>query len=124
MAKAAAEKEAASRANAQRGGRPVGRGDGRNFSQGGYGGQSEYPRQNTQNTIATDELRKLKPRDKNANTTQTFGLGPPSMFANRGSNPKKMGSPSFGRGDDSGPASRTATPPSGAQREATRNSFQ
>lgn len=120
MEKAAAVKEAASHANAQRGGRQVGRGDGRNFSQGGYG-QLEYARQSTQNTLATDELRKLKPRDRNANPTPTFGLGPPSMFANRGSNPKK---PSFTRGDDSGPASRTATPPSGAQREATRNSFQ
>ncbi|KAF8451294.1 armadillo-type protein [Terfezia claveryi] len=122
VAKAAAEKEAASRANAQRGGRQGGgRGDNRNFSQVGYG-QSDY-RQIPQNTLNSDELRKLKSqqRDKNVTATQNT-FGPPSMFASRGSNPKKMGPTSFNRGDDSGPASRTATPPSGAT--TSRNSFQ
>jgi len=126
VAKAAAEKEAASRANAQRGGRPVGgRGGGRDFIQGGFG-SSDYPRQNTQNTLNSDELRNLKQKQLNRNTNSTpsaIGFGPPSssMFSSRGSNPKKMGPPSFGRGEDSGPASRTATPPSGAQREASSN---
>lgn len=95
------------------------RGDSRNFSQGGYG-QSDYQRQMAQNTINSEDLRKLKQRDRAVNSTQST-FGPPSMFGNRGSNPKKMGPPSFNRGDDSGPASRTATPPGTT---TSRNSFQ
>ncbi|RPB20724.1 hypothetical protein L211DRAFT_841445 [Terfezia boudieri ATCC MYA-4762] len=124
VAKAAAEKEAASRANSQRGGRQGGgRGDNRNFLQGGFS-QSEYQqqRQISQNTLNSDELRKLKSQQRDRNVTATQNtFGPPSMFASRGSNPKKMGPTSFNRGDDSGPASRTATPPSGAT--TSRNSF-
>ncbi|KAF8466415.1 hypothetical protein BDZ91DRAFT_725373 [Kalaharituber pfeilii] len=124
--KQAAEKEAAARANTQRGGRPLGgRNDGRSFSQGGFGGQSDHPR--LSNTVAQDDLRKLKQGARSVTSGQgTFG--PPSFITSRsGSNPgKKMGPPSFTRGDDSGPTSRTATPPSGTQRETTisKNSFQ
>ena len=75
----------------------------------------------TQNTLNSDELRKLKLRDRGVPAAQST-FGPPSMFASRGSNPKKMGPPSFNRGDDSSPASRTATPPSGTT--TSRNSFQ
>lgn len=125
VAKAVAEKEAQSRANAlQR--RQGGRGDSRGYGQAGYGNQSEFQRQLQNNTVNVDDLRKLGRKDRNVNSTQST-FGPPSMFARTGSNPKKMGPPSFTRSDDSGPTSRTATPPAGGSlRETTtsRNSFQ
>ena len=84
-------------------GRPVGHRGSRNLSQGGHG-QLDYPGQNTPNTTT---WRRLKLRDRNVNPTMS------------GSNPQKT---EFCSGDGPGPASPTAAPPSGAQREVTGHS--
>ena len=124
-AKAAAEKEAASRAaHANRGNRPMGGGgprggDGRSFSQGGYGNY-DHPRQQANTSLTADELRRLTQKPRVISSGQQPTFGPPSMFSRNASNPKSMG-PSFNRGDASGPASRTGTPPVG--QNSSRNSF-
>ncbi|KAL8699852.1 MAG: hypothetical protein Q9201_005767 [Fulgogasparrea decipioides] len=100
------------------GGRPpMGRGDARQFSGGGpFGGMPppEYQR----NTVGMDELRRLgRGGSRQASQAGAPTLGPPSMFASRGSNTRKpLGAGGIGKaGEDSGASSRTGTPP--AQKE-------
>ncbi|KAL1902559.1 hypothetical protein Sste5346_001001 [Sporothrix stenoceras] len=107
-AEAAAAQKAleAARSTSQRGagGRPgLGRGDSRQFSYN----------QPIPNQVGMDDLRRLKGSASRIASSSVTTLGPTSMFASR-SNSGRRNVPggSFGRpGDDSGPASRTGTPP-------------
>ncbi|KJR82327.1 translation initiation factor 4G [Sporothrix schenckii 1099-18] len=105
-ADAAAKALEAARSTSQRGagGRPgLGRGDSRNFSYN----------QPIPNQVGMDDLRRLKGSASRIASSSVTTLGPTSMFASR-SNSGRRNVPggSFGRpGDDSGPASRTSTPP-------------
>ncbi|CAK7227870.1 hypothetical protein SBRCBS47491_006715 [Sporothrix bragantina] len=108
-AEAAAAQKAleAQRSVSQRGagGRPGagGRGDSRQFSYN----------QPIPNQVGMDDLRRLKGSASRVASSGVPTLGPTSMFASR-SNSGRRNVPggSFGRsGDDSGPASRTGTPP-------------
>ncbi|CAK7563698.1 MAG: hypothetical protein SEPTF4163_001573 [Sporothrix epigloea] len=108
-AEAAAAQKAleAQRSTSQRGvgGRPGpgGRGDTRQFSYN----------QPIPNQVGMDDLRRLKGSASRVASSGVPTLGPTSMFASR-SNSGRRNVPggSFGRpGDDSGPASRTGTPP-------------
>jgi len=110
--KAQQEKEAASRAN--RGNRPQGgRGDPRTFSSGGYGMHppAGYHESKSGGTVNADDLRKLGARTRNPTSGPTFG--PSSMLGPRGSGSRRGLGPNPNR-DDSGPSSRTATPPAPA----------
>ncbi|TGZ84887.1 hypothetical protein EX30DRAFT_368018 [Ascodesmis nigricans] len=104
--KAQAEKEAASRAS--RGGRPpAGRGDARSFSGQGFGHQPD--RSGAQ--VNMDDLRKLR-SSRQTNSSQG-SFGPSSMLGGRsssGSGSRRGLGPGASR-EDSGPNSRTATPP-------------
>ncbi|CAK7266765.1 hypothetical protein SEPCBS119000_002197 [Sporothrix epigloea] len=108
-AEAAAAQKAleAQRSTSQRGvgGRPGpgGRGDTRQFSYN----------QPIPNQVGMDDLRRLKGSASRVASSGVPTLGPTSMFASR-SNSGRRNVPggSFGRpGDDSGPGSRTGTPP-------------
>jgi translation initiation factor 4G len=100
----------------------IGRGDSRNFS-GGYGNQPPIDHQ--KNTVGMDDLRRLT--NKNAasrQASQQMSFGPTSMFSSRSNSGRKMGpGGAFGRtGDDSGPSSRTGTPPQQKEKETTTSS--
>lgn len=107
-AEAAAAQKAleAARSTSQRGagGRTgLGRGDSRQFSYN----------QPIPNQVGMDDLRRLKGSASRIASSSVTTLGPTSMFASR-SNSGRRNVPggTFGRpGDDSGPASRTGTPP-------------
>ncbi|CAK7208134.1 hypothetical protein SEUCBS140593_000059 [Sporothrix eucalyptigena] len=106
-AQAAQKALEAQRSASQRGagGRPGpgGRGDSRQFSYN----------QPIPNQVGMDDLRRLKGSASRAASSGVPTLGPTSMFASR-SNSGRRNVPggAFGRpGDDSGPASRTGTPP-------------
>ncbi|KAK6332207.1 hypothetical protein TWF718_002733 [Orbilia javanica] len=129
--KAQAEKEAAAARDKQRQRSQAGRGDGRSFSQGGYGGNQGFQDQRQNQTLGTDELRRLggiKP------LRQTTGgsFGPSAgLFGRSGSSSGSrkglggLGPPSnLLSSADSGASSRTATPPV-TQRDsvASTNSF-
>lgn len=122
--KAQQEKEAQSRAN--RGNRPqAGRGDARSFSQGGYGNMMHppggYHDNKSAGTLNPDELRKLSARSSlRSSGTSGPTFGPGSML---GRTPSGGGSRRGNTGrDDSGPNSRTATPP-GPASTSTPNRF-
>lgn len=117
--KAQQEKEAANRAS--RGNRPQGgRGDARSFSQQGYGGGMHGPGGFHDNraggTVAADDLRKLKSTGASRQVSTGAQFGPTSMFSgprgSSGGSRRGLG-PNSNR-DDSGPNSRTATPPAPA----------
>ncbi|KAK6497343.1 hypothetical protein TWF481_011757 [Arthrobotrys musiformis] len=128
--KAQLEKEAAAARDKQRQRSQAGRGDGRSFSQG-YGGNQGFQDQRQNQTLGTDELRRLgiKPLRQ---ATGGGSFGPAAGLFNRSgssSGSRKglggLGAPSsLLPGADSGASSRTATPPV-AQREsvASTNSF-
>lgn len=128
--KAQAEKEAAAR-DKQRQRSQAGRGDGRSFSQGGYGGNQGFQDQRQNQTLGTDELRRLgiKPLRQAAGggsfgpSTGLFGRSGSSSGSRKGLG--GLGPPSnLLSGADSGASSRTATPPV-TQRDsvASTNSF-
>ncbi|CAK7246247.1 MAG: hypothetical protein STHCBS139747_007871 [Sporothrix thermara] len=108
-AEAAAAQKAleAQRTTSQRGagGRPGpgGRGDSRQFSYN----------QPINNQVGMDDLRRLKGSASRVASSGVPTLGPTSMFASRSNSGRRnMPGGSFGRaGDDSGPGSRTGTPP-------------
>ena len=104
----AAQKAAEAARTNQRGGPgrpPMGRGDARQFSGGNF-------HQQATNQVGMDDLRRLK-GSASRTTSQNVTLGPTSMFASRSNSGRRLGpGSSFGRaGEDSGPASRTGTPP-------------
>lgn len=95
---------------------PMGRGDSRNFS-GGYGNQP--PPDYQKNTVGIDDLRRLTNKNAaNRQASQQMSFGPTSMFSSRSNSGRKMGS-MRGLGDDSGPSSRTGTPPQQKDKEST-----
>ncbi|KAH6687481.1 eukaryotic initiation factor 4F subunit p130 [Plectosphaerella plurivora] len=108
-----AEAEAAAAAKAQEsargnqrgppGGRSMGRGDSRSYS--------NYQQQNS-NQVGMDDLRRLKGGAGRAAGT-VGSLGPTSMFSSRSNSRRGLGpGGSLGRpGEDSGASSRTGTPP-------------
>lgn len=99
-AQQAAKAAESARQNSQRGtgGRPGQRGDPRAF---GYN-------QPAPNQVGMDDLRRLKGAASRVSSGINT-LGPTSMFASRSNSGRR---PGFARpGDDSGPASRTGTPP-------------
>ncbi|KAL9598325.1 MAG: hypothetical protein Q9219_004553 [cf. Caloplaca sp. 3 TL-2023] len=100
------------------GGRPpMGRGDARQFSGGGQYGMMPPP-DYQRNTVGIDDIRRLgRGGSRQASQAGTPSLGPPSMFASRGSNTRRpLGPSGMSRaGEDSGASSRTGTPP--AQKE-------
>ncbi|KAK6525063.1 hypothetical protein TWF281_011943 [Arthrobotrys megalospora] len=128
--KAQAEKEAAAARDKQRQRSQAGRGDGRSFSQG-FGGNQGFQDQRQNQTLGSDELRRLGAKSLRQATTGG-SLGPAAgLFGRSGSSGgsrKGLGglgnSGSLFPGADSGASSRTATPPT-AQREsvASANSF-
>jgi translation initiation factor 4G len=85
----------------------MGRGDGRNFPQGGYGQQPPVDYQ--KNTVGMDDLRRLTNK-ANRQSSANMSFGPTSMFSSRSNSGRK--GPGLGRtGEDSGASSRTGTPP-------------
>ncbi|KAK4200560.1 hypothetical protein QBC40DRAFT_296539 [Triangularia verruculosa] len=105
---AAAQKAAENARSNQRGapgGRPMGgRQDSRNFS---YANAAP-------NTVASDDLRRLKGSSNRSSSQNMASFGPTSMFNSRSNSGRRMGGPggAFGRaGEDSGASSRTGTPP-------------
>ncbi|KAK0716494.1 hypothetical protein B0T21DRAFT_296680 [Apiosordaria backusii] len=105
---AAAQKAAENARTNQRGapgGRPMGgRQDSRNFSY-----TNAAP-----NTVASDDLRRLKGSSNRSSSQNMASFGPTSMFNSRSNSGRRMGGPggAFGRaGEDSGASSRTGTPP-------------
>ncbi|KAG6191417.1 hypothetical protein E4U10_004504 [Claviceps purpurea] len=106
---AAAKAQESSARNNTRGGPggrlPMGRGDARNFSGGGYS-------QQTSNHVGMDDLRRLK-GSASRTSSQNPMLGPGSMFSSRSNSGRRLGpGGSLGRpGEDSGASSRTGTPP-------------
>ncbi|KAG5968606.1 hypothetical protein E4U57_005135 [Claviceps arundinis] len=106
---AAAKAQESSARNNTRGGPggrlPMGRGDVRNFSGGGYA-------QQTSNHVGMDDLRRLK-GSASRTSSQNPMLGPGSMFSSRSNSGRRLGpGGSLGRpGEDSGASSRTGTPP-------------
>ncbi|EPS40436.1 hypothetical protein H072_5714 [Dactylellina haptotyla CBS 200.50] len=126
--KAQMEKEAAAARDKQRQRSQAGRGDGRSFSQGFGSNQGFQERQNQ--TLGTDELRRLGAKSLRQTTTGA-SLGPAANLFGRsgssGGSRKGLGlgnSGSLFPGGESGTSSRTATPPT-TQREsvASTNSF-
>lgn len=127
--KAQMEKEAAAARDKQRQRTQAGRGDGRSFSQG-FGANQNFQDQRQNQTLGTDELRRLGAKSLRQTATGA-SLGPAAnLFGRSGSSGGSRkglglgGSPGIFAGGDSGPSSRTATPPT-AQREsvASANSF-
>lgn len=119
--KVAAQKAAENARGNQRGGgrMQAGRGDGRNFS-GGYGNQP--PPDYQKNTVGMDDLRRLTNKNAvNRQASQQMSFGPTSMFSSRSNSGRKMGS-MRGLGDDSGPSSRTGTPPQQKEKESATSS--
>lgn len=122
-----AEKEA-ERARQQRhgggggGGRmPLGRGDARSFSGGGYYGGMPPPDAN-KNTVGMDELRKLGKQTGSRQTNQSqMSFGPTSMFSARNTSGRKTLGPgaSVRGGEESGTSSRTGTPPAPKEKESS-----
>ncbi|KAK4176221.1 hypothetical protein QBC36DRAFT_12215 [Triangularia setosa] len=105
---AAAQKAAENARTNQRGGpggRPMGgRQDSRNFSYTNV----------APNTVASDDLRRLKGSSNRSSSQNMASFGPTSMFNSRSNSGRRMGGPggAFGRaGEDSGASSRTGTPP-------------
>lgn len=85
----------------------MGRGDGRNFSYGG----NQPPQDYNKNTVGMDDLRRLTNKGgANRNASQQMSFGPTSMFSS-GSRSNSQRKGMMNRGDDSGPSSRTGTPP-------------
>ncbi|KAK6505911.1 hypothetical protein TWF506_010844 [Arthrobotrys conoides] len=128
--KAQLEKEAAAARDKQRQRSQAGRGDGRSFSQGGYGGNQGFQDQRQNQTLGTDELRRLggiKPLRQA--TGGSFGPSA-GLFGRSGSSSGSrkglggLGAPSnLQPGADSGVSSRTATPPVTRDSVASTNSF-
>lgn len=93
----------------------MGRGDSRN-----YGNQFAMPPpDHNRNTVGMDDLRRLQGNKSNRQTSGPGVFGPSSMFANRSSSGRKMGSSMRGTGDNSGASSRTGTPP----QQSSANAF-
>jgi translation initiation factor 4G len=90
---------------ARAGGRPqAGRGDARSFSGNMGGPPPDYHR----NQVGIDDLKKLT-RGARTNPSSGASLGPSSMLSSSRSGSRRgLGPP---RADDSGPSSRTGTPP-------------
>lgn len=95
----------------------MGRGDSRQFSNNQYGNQP--PQDYNKNTVGMDDLRRLTNKGgAGRQVSQQNTFGPTSMFSSR-SNSKR--GPGMNRGgDDSGPSSRTGTPP---QQKESANAF-
>jgi len=98
----------------------MGRGDSRNFSNQ-YGNQP--PPDYNKNTVGMDDLRRLGAKGgASRNASQQMSFGPTSMFSSRNNSNsgRKMGpGGSLSRtGDDSGPSSRTGTPPQQKEKES------
>ncbi|KAK2759382.1 Eukaryotic translation initiation factor 4 gamma [Arachnomyces sp. PD_36] len=118
-------------ANRGGGGRmPMGRGDARNFSGGGYGNQAPPP-DFASSKVGTDDLRRLGSKAASArNNNQPMSFGPSSMFGSRSGSGRKGGMGPGGnlvRGDDSGASSRAGTPPGGKKEDkeaaSAKNAF-
>ncbi|KAF3160802.1 hypothetical protein TWF788_002862 [Orbilia oligospora] len=128
--KAQLEKEAAAARDKQRQRSQAGRGDGRSFSQGGYGGNQGFQDQRQNQTLGTDELRRLG-GIKPLRQTPGGSFGPSAgLFGRSGSSSGSrkglggLGAPSnLQPGADSGVSSRTATPPVTRDSVASTNSF-
>ncbi|KAF3940112.1 hypothetical protein ABW19_dt0207401 [Dactylella cylindrospora] len=126
--KAQMEKEAAAARANQRQRSQAGRGDGRSFSQG-FGPNQGFQDQRQNQTLGSDELRRLGAKSLRQSTTGA-SLGPANLFgrsSSSGGSRKGLGpgnASSIFPTNDSAPSSRTATPPT-AQREpvASTNSF-
>ncbi|KAF2244249.1 hypothetical protein BU26DRAFT_569248 [Trematosphaeria pertusa] len=119
-AQQAAEME---RTRSQRGPRmPMGRGDARSFSGGGFMPPQDYPT----GRVQMDDLRKLS-KGASGRAANNPGLGPSMLGSRSGSGRRGLGPGSnlMGRGDDSGASSRTGTPPVQKDKESTShaNSF-
>ncbi|KAJ6256118.1 hypothetical protein Dda_9210 [Drechslerella dactyloides] len=127
--KAQMEKEAAAARDKQRQRSQAGRGDGRSFSQG-FGANAGFQDQRQNQTLGSDELRRLGAKSLRQSTagaslgpsTNLFGRSGSSGGSRKGislNNPTSLFS-----NTESGPSSRTATPPT-TQREsvASANSF-
>lgn len=101
----------------------IGRGDSRNFS-GGYGGNQQPP-DYQKNTVGMDDLRRLTNKGANRQSSQPMSFGPTSMFSSRSNSGRKMGpGGSLSRtGEDSGPSSRTGTPPQQKESSTSSNAF-
>ncbi|KAI9646893.1 hypothetical protein NHQ30_004893 [Ciborinia camelliae] len=122
-AEAAAAQKAAENSRSQRGGgggrMQMGRGDGRNFSSGGYNNQP--PPDYQKNTVGMDDLRRLTNKGgASRQASQQMSFGPTSMFSSRSNSGRKMGpGGSLSRtGEDSGASSRTGTPPQDKDRKS------
>ena len=98
---------------------PMGRGDARNLS----GNPMMPPPQ--QNSVGMDDLRRLgKSGSRQPSSQGPVSLGPTSMFGNRGSNTRRTLNVLSRGGEESGASSRTATPPSQAQKKDDKESAQ
>jgi translation initiation factor 4G len=103
----------------------IGRGDSRNFS-GGYGNNHQAPPDYQKNTVGMDDLRRLTNKGANRQSSQgPMSFGPTSMFSSRSNSGRKMGpGGSLNRtGEDSGPSSRTGTPPQQKESTTSSNAF-
>lgn len=103
----------------------MGRGDSRNFS-GGYGNNHQAPPDYQKNTVGMDDLRRLTNKGANRQSSQgPMSFGPTSMFSSRSNSGRKMGpGGSLNRtGEDSGPSSRTGTPPQQKESTTSSNAF-
>jgi len=117
---AIAQKAAENARGSQRGGgrMQMGRGDQRSFSNQ-YGNQP--PPDYQKNTVGMDDLRRLTNKGgANRASSQQTSFGPTSMFSSRSNSGRKMGpGGSLSRaGEDSGPSSRTGTPPQQKEKES------
>ena len=91
---------------------PIGRGDARHLP-----GHPMMPPQQ-QNSVGMDDLRRLqKSASRQASSQGPMSFGPSSMFGTRGSNTRRTLGVLGRGGDESGASSRTATPPSQAQKK-------
>ncbi|KZF22759.1 hypothetical protein L228DRAFT_238670 [Xylona heveae TC161] len=119
------EKELEKQRQNQRGGggrMPLGRGDARSFSSGGYGMMP--PPDYQKNTVGMDDLRKLNNKASRQVSQGPPSFGPTSMFNSRSSSGRKTLGPggSLRGGDESGTSSRTGTPPAQKEKEDKRTS--
>jgi translation initiation factor 4G len=97
----------------------MGRGDSRNFSNQ-YGNQP--PQDYNKNTVGMDDLRRLTNKGgANRQASAQMSFGPTSMFSSRSNSGRKGPGMSRG-GEDSGPSSRTGTPPQEKEKKST-NAF-
>ncbi|KAI1854806.1 hypothetical protein JX266_000924 [Neoarthrinium moseri] len=115
---AAAQKAAEAARGSQRGGgrAPMGRGDARQFSSGGFPQQAP-------NQVGMDDLRRLK-GSANRTSSQNISLGPTSMFSSRSNSGRRLGpGGALSRGnEDSAASSRTGTPPT-REAQSSTNAF-